>query len=361
MRRFAAPWWPKRVQLRNTQPNKPFNPIINFHTQHATIVRSPPHQCTQLPPSGPGGSACTWWYHLQSAARGTSTRREERCAEALTMRADPSAGRDGRGGVVLFRGLLGAVASLFTPAWHPTVAVSTLGQLADGSVAAGGAAAGGAAGGATEKTGGGGAAASWPWTVQQAACWRVRVACSSHACSCACCCACCACCACCCASSSRASHSSSVLDSSALASPCSCALISRISSRAVSTQPPAAESKARPTAASTAASTAVCRAAWSSPAPLGTGAGAGTDTGGGGEGGRSCVVSERCTRLSRLASWPSSAVLSGEAARARCSAWLGARLGFGLGLGPGFGLGLGLGVRVGGAPRARAAGIGARR
>ena len=55
-----------------------------------------------------------------------------------------------------------------------------------GSRAAGGAAAGGAAGGAAEETGGASAAASWPWTVQQAACSRVRVACSSHACSCAC-------------------------------------------------------------------------------------------------------------------------------------------------------------------------------
>ena len=109
------------------------------------------------------------------------------------MRAAPSAAvRDGRGGVELFSGLVGAVAAqLPPPAWHPTAAVSTLGKLAAGSVAAGGAAAGGAAAGAADEAGGGGAAAGWPWGVLRAACWSVRVVCSSHACSCACSCACC--------------------------------------------------------------------------------------------------------------------------------------------------------------------------
>ena len=80
------------------------------------------------------------------------------------------AGRDGRGGVLLFRGVVGAaVASLYIPAWHPTAAVSTGGKLA--GAAGGGVAAGGAASrAAAERTGGGGAAASWPWTEQQAAC-----------------------------------------------------------------------------------------------------------------------------------------------------------------------------------------------
>ena len=105
------------------------------------------------------------------------------------MRAAPSAAvRVGRGGVVLFSGLFGAVASPPPPAWHPTAEVSTLGKLAAGSVAGGSKAEGGTA---ADEAGGGGAAAGWPWDVPRAACWSVRVVCSSHACSCACCCFCC--------------------------------------------------------------------------------------------------------------------------------------------------------------------------
>ena len=107
---------------------------------------------------------------------------------------------------------------------------------------------------------------------------------------------------------------------SALASPCSCAATPRSSSLAASTHPAAVESSALRTALSTTA----CSAASSCTAPLRTGTGAGMGTGmgtdGGGEGGRSCAASERCTRLSKLESWPRSAALSGEAARARCRA-----------------------------------------
>ena len=72
------------------------------------------------------------------------------------MRAAPCAAvRDGRGGVVLFSGLFGAVTSPPPPAWHPTAAVSTLGRLAEGSVAGGGAAAWGTA---ADEAGGGVAA-----------------------------------------------------------------------------------------------------------------------------------------------------------------------------------------------------------